>query len=403
MSFGGKTVVLGGDFRQILPVIPKCSRQEIVQASINSLYLWSNFEVLRLTKNLRLRGISSAEEVAKLNSFAKWIADLGDGNLGEEKNGVFNIRIPDNFVLRNEVDPIAEIVQSTFPSYGHGQFDHKFLESRAILAPTLDVVDKVNEYMNSMNEATSKTYLSCDSVCKSDTSSDMLSEVHTTEFLNSLRCSGVPNHSLTLKVGSPIMLLRNIDHSLGLCNGTRLIITQLGNHVIEAQILCGNNAGTRVLIPRLGLTPSDPRLPFKFQRKQFPIMLSYAMTINKSQGQTLSNVGLLLKKPVFNHGQLYVAASRCDGRVDDPILQWFPEELRKFPGMDRSSLATPWIAPCLAVRIWRLFLTAGTGSSILNKISSQKYDLLCFFVFVVIFMAADEQRPKSYLRLCSQV
>ncbi|XP_019152280.1 PREDICTED: uncharacterized protein LOC109149095, partial [Ipomoea nil] len=117
-------------------------------------------------------------------------------------------------------------------------------EFRAILALTLDVVDKVNEYMNSMNEATSKTYLSCDSVCKSDTSSDMLSEVHTTEFLNSLRCSGVPNHSLTLK------------------------------------------------------------------RKQFPIMLSYAMTINKSQGQTLSNVGLLLKKPVFNHGQLYVAASR---------------------------------------------------------------------------------------------
>ncbi|XP_019158039.1 PREDICTED: uncharacterized protein LOC109154766 [Ipomoea nil] len=248
MSFGEKTVVLGGDFRQILPVIPKGSRQDIVQASINSSYLWSNCEVLRLTKNLRLRGISSAKEVEKLNSFAKWIADLGDGNLGEEKNDIFNIRIPDNFVLRNEVDPIAEIVQSTFPSYDQGQLDHKHLESRAILAPTLDVVDKVNEYMNSMNEATSKTYLSCDSVCKSDTNADMLSEVHTTEFLNSLRCSGVPNHSLTLKVGSLIMLLRNIDHSLGLCNGTRLIITQLGNHVIEAQILCGNNVGTRLYV-----------------------------------------------------------------------------------------------------------------------------------------------------------
>ncbi|XP_019161161.1 PREDICTED: uncharacterized protein LOC109157775 [Ipomoea nil] len=255
-----------------------------------------------LNKESEVAWYSSAEEVEKLDSFAKWIADLGDGNLGEEKNGIFNIRIPDNFVLRNEVDPIAKIVQSTFPLYGQGQLDHKHLESRAILAPTLDVVDKVNEYMNSMNEATSKTYLSCDSVCKSDTNADMLSEVHTTEFLNSLRCSGVPNYSLTLKFGSLIMLLRNIDHSLGLCNGTRLIITQLGNHVIEAQILCGNNVGTRVLIPRLGLTPSDLRLPFKFQRKQFPIMLSYAMTINKSQGQTLSNVGLLLKKPVFNHG-----------------------------------------------------------------------------------------------------
>ncbi|XP_019179007.1 PREDICTED: gibberellin 20 oxidase 2-like [Ipomoea nil] len=96
--------------------------------------------------------------------------------------------------------------------------------------------------MNDHNPAEGRTYLSCDSVCKSDSNADMLADLHTPEFLNGLRCSGVPNHALTLKVGSPVMLLRNIDHTLGLCNGTRLIVTRLADHVLEGQIMCGTNA-----------------------------------------------------------------------------------------------------------------------------------------------------------------
>ncbi|XP_019191668.1 PREDICTED: uncharacterized protein LOC109186192 [Ipomoea nil] len=249
MTFGGKTVVLGGDFRQILPVIPKGTRQDIIQASINSSYLWNNCEVLRLTKNLRLRGVSDEDDLEKLDSFAKWIADLGDGNLGEDNNVDCNIIMPSSIVLQNEVDPIKQIVENTFPGYRSGNMDERQLEDRAILAPTLDVVDEVNEYMNGINQAASMTYLSCDSICKAEANFDMQSQVHTTEFLNSLRCSGVPNHSLTLKIGTPVMLLRNIDHSMGLCNGTRLIVTQLGNHVIEGKIIAGNNAVSRVSNP----------------------------------------------------------------------------------------------------------------------------------------------------------
>ncbi|XP_019197682.1 PREDICTED: uncharacterized protein LOC109191476 [Ipomoea nil] len=246
MTFGGKTVVLGGDFRQILPVIPKGTRPDIVRASISSSYLWQSCKVLRLTKNLRLKSVQSESECKEIEEFAKWIANIGDGMIGCQLDGESEITIPEDLLLKCEDDPIATIVDSTFPNFRLGLADLSYLNHSAILAPTLDVVDAVNQYMNDHNPAESKTYLSCDSVCKSDANVDMLADLHTPEFLNALRCSGVPNHALTLKVGSPVMLLRNIDHTLGLCNGTRLIVTRLADHVLEGQIMCGTNAGTRV-------------------------------------------------------------------------------------------------------------------------------------------------------------
>ncbi|XP_057432101.1 uncharacterized protein LOC130724849 [Lotus japonicus] len=83
----------------------------------------------------------------------------------------------------------------------------------------------------------------------------------------------------------PIMLIRNIDQSAGMCNGTRLIVTALTPYIIVATALSGSKTGKPVYIPRLSLTPFDTGLPFKFSRRQFPITVCLAMTINKSQGQ----------------------------------------------------------------------------------------------------------------------
>ena len=89
------------------------------------------------------------------------------------------------------------------------------------------------------------------------------------------------------------MLLRNVNPQAGLLNGTRLLITQLGSKVLQAKILTGSRAWDKVFIPRINLsTASDSGLPFTLNRKQFPVKLSYAVTINKSQGQTLSKVGI---------------------------------------------------------------------------------------------------------------
>ncbi|XP_019160736.1 PREDICTED: uncharacterized protein LOC109157292 [Ipomoea nil] len=238
MTFGGKTVVFGGDFRQILPVIPKGTRQDIVRASISSSYLWKFCKVFRLTKNLRLRSVQSQIECREIEEFAKWIANIGDRIVGIQCDGGSDITVPEHLLLKCEDDPIATIVDSTFPNFRQGIGDLSYLNDSAILAPTLDVIDSINQYMNDHNPVEGKTYLSCDSVCKSDSNVNMLADLHTPEFLNSLRCSGVPNHALTLKVGSPVMLLRNIDHTLGLCNGTRLIVTRLADHMLEGKIMC---------------------------------------------------------------------------------------------------------------------------------------------------------------------
>lgn len=118
---------------------------------------------------------------------------------------------------------------------------------------------------------------------------------------------GLAPHKLEIKIGSPIILLRNIKPPK-LCNETRLIVKKILGNVIEATILNIQFSGEDVLLPRIPMIPSDSPIPFK--RLQFPIRLAYAMTINKSQGQTMTVCGIDLENCCFSHGQLYVACSR---------------------------------------------------------------------------------------------
>ncbi len=126
-----------------------------------------------------------------------------------------------------------------------------------------------------------------------------MDSLYPVEFLNTLQFNSIANHELELKVGEPILLLRNLNQSIGLCNRTRLIVKRLGQRVIEAQIIIGNNVGKCVFIPCISMCPSSTDWPFVLRRRQFPVRLAFTITINKSQGQTLDNVGAYLPSISF--------------------------------------------------------------------------------------------------------
>ncbi|XP_021980197.1 ATP-dependent DNA helicase pif1-like [Helianthus annuus] len=292
--FGGKVILFGGDFRQILPVIPKGTRTMIVNASLNSSYIWRHCKVLKLTENMRLRVGCQEADLKEIKEFGEWILKLGDGLLGEENDGEIDIEIPDDLLIHDQ--------------------------QRAILAPTNEVVDSINKELLESLPGEEKVYFSSDSLCQSEEESELNMALFPPDVLNNLRLSGLPNHKLVLKVGAPVMLPKNINQANGLCNGTRLKITKLGKVVIEAKIITWTNIDHHTLISRLKMTPSDKKIPVKISQRQFPLSLCFAMTINKSQGQSLERVGLYLPRPVFSLGQLYVVVSRVKNRKGLKIL-----------------------------------------------------------------------------------
>ncbi|KAK8948653.1 hypothetical protein KSP39_PZI006065 [Platanthera zijinensis] len=179
------------------------------------------------------------------------------------------------------------------------------METRALITPLNEDVNKLNTKVLHLFPGEETTYYSFDSI------SDDFGNIYLPKLLNSINPGNLPPHKLTLKRGAPIMLLRNVDPKIGLCNDTRLIYRNFRRNVIEADILGGRFKGLRMFLPLMPLkSAEDAKMQFELTRKQFPVRLSFALTINKSQGQTIGNVRIFLSNHVLSHGQLYVALSR---------------------------------------------------------------------------------------------
>jgi len=289
LVFGGKVMLWTGDFRQTLPIQKHATRAEMVNSTVKRSEYWNIAKQYKLSRNMR--ALETEQE------FARDLIEIGNGNWNDEN---------DSITLPSECISYGDLAEDIFANSIDSENFEEMAYS-AILAPKNIDVSEINSRVLGMLPGKEILYTSIDHA--EDENRQLVNE-YLDEYLNALRPNGFSVHELRLKKHAIVMLIRNLNIEKGLCNGTRMRVEEMNANLIVCRILTGDKAGQTAYIPRITLCCSE-EYPFDLHRHQFPLVLAFAMTINKAQGQTLERVGIDLRKEVFGHGQLYVALSRA--------------------------------------------------------------------------------------------
>jgi hypothetical protein len=307
--FGGKIIILLGDFRQTCPVVRRGSKADVIQASIKSSPLWHLFHTVRLTRPIR-----HADD----EEYATFLDAIGDG-LGPDVELTILQRTQNKHELINFVF-LDDILQYPLQCL-----------TRAILAPTNRQIDDYNAQVLQHVQGRVRYYTAADSLQNTLTEDDddpnTLPYSSVLDYVIAHPPTGLPPHTLQVKVGGVYRIMRNFSIDRGLVKNSRVVITDIGSRLITVHRLKNNvtlaHDEEDILLPRITFTSPLPSC-HTLVRKQFPLAPAYATTFNSCQGLTLDRLGLDVSKPAFSHGQLYTALSRIRRRQDALVYQTDP-------------------------------------------------------------------------------
>ncbi|CAN1135708.1 B3 domain-containing transcription factor VRN1 [Linum perenne] len=214
--FGEKTVLLGGDFRQTLLVVPKGSREDNINASLPRSYLWNFCTLLHLHVNMRINSLPiNTLPIFGGMQFSDWVLAIGNGMLPAEaflpSVAADWITVPSQFLIKCKDNAVEQLIRRVYPSFQQSYQSLEYIKARAIVTPT----NAINNLLVDQIPGSSKKYFNADSLSTTNANTATLQVEYPLEFLNSLSFNGVPEHILDLKSYVTVMLLRNINPAAG--------------------------------------------------------------------------------------------------------------------------------------------------------------------------------------------